>query len=188
MLDGCTRSMAYGSSPMRPASTSALMSRSESNMARPYRGRQPLAAARDLQPMITNGNDRALAHSDHLAGLATRGHPVRRRHGRTIGGSTVNDVHPTGIHPDCQMRLGDRARLIGDLDQLCVLLARLWLRIAAQQYESIEGDPPPVIQQDRPILDIRGTRCHRCRIGEIRCCLLRHALMQWRGTRRRTIL
>ena len=69
MLDGCTMSAEYGSSPMRPTSTSALMSRSESNMARPYRGKQPLAAARDLQPVITDGNDRAFADADHLTSL-----------------------------------------------------------------------------------------------------------------------
>src|SRR4029453_15322327 len=154
MLDGWTRSAEYGSSPMRPASTSALMSRSESNTARLYRARQRLAAARDLQPMITNGNDRAFADPDQLASLAARRHAIRCRDGRPIGGSPVNDVGTVALHSHRKMRLGDRTRLIGDLDQLRIFLARLGLRVAPQQDQSGQRDPPAVVEQDRPVLDV----------------------------------
>src|SRR4030095_13184503 len=115
MLDGWTRSAEYGSSPMRPASTSALMSRSESNTARLYPARQRLAAARDLQPMITNGDDRAFADPDQLPSLATRRHAIRCRDSRPIGGSPVTDVNTVAVHPYRQMGLGARRRRIGDL-------------------------------------------------------------------------
>src|SRR6478672_11787401 len=97
MLDGCTMSMAYGSSPMWPASTSALMSRSESSMPGHYRGKQQLAAARDLKPVVTDGYDRALTNADHFARLAARRHPVGGRHCRAVGRSAVDDIHPTGV-------------------------------------------------------------------------------------------
>jgi hypothetical protein len=41
-------------------------------MAGHYRVKQRLAAARDLQPVISDGNDGTFADSDHFVSLATR--------------------------------------------------------------------------------------------------------------------
>src|SRR5215216_5276317 len=100
---------------MRPALTLALMSRSESNMPGRYRD-EPLAAARDLDPVITNGHDCTVAHPDHFAGPAARRHSVGRRHSRSVRGSAVDHVHATGVNTDREMRLGDGPRFVGDLD------------------------------------------------------------------------
>src|SRR4249920_2262673 len=126
---------------MRPASTSALMSRSESNMAGHYRGMQPLAAASDFQPVIADRDDCAFPDPDHLASLAARRHAVSRGHGRAVRRSAVDDVNPAGVYTDCQMGLGDRPSLVGDLDQLRILFTGLRLWVATQQDQSVQGDP-----------------------------------------------
>src|SRR6185312_201734 len=178
-------STAYGSSPMRPASTSALMSRSESSMPGHYRGRQQLAATRDLKPVVTDGYDRALTNPDHFARFAARRHPVGRRHCRAVRRSAVDDIYPTGVQPNRQMGLRHGTRLISDLDQLGILLAGLRLRVTAQQDESVQGDPPPVIQQDRPFLEVRRTLGDGGLVGEIARRIVRQRLVR-RSTRRST--
>src|SRR4029453_11026452 len=162
---------------MRPASTSALMSRSESNMPGRYRD-EPSAAARDLDPVITNGDDRAIAHPDHFTGPAARRNSFGWGTGRAVRGSAVDHVHATGIYADGKMGLGYRPRFVSDLDQLRILLTRLRLRVAAQQHETFESDPPPVVQQDRPILHIRRTGRDGGLIRKIvsRRCILGHLL------------
>src|SRR6476620_10211073 len=172
---------------MWPAWTSALMSLSESSMPGHYRGKQQLAAARDLKPVVTDGYDRALTNADHLARLAARRHPVGRRHRRAVGRSAVDDIHPTGVQPNRQMGLRHRTRFVSDLDQLGILLAGLRLRVAAQQNESVQGDPPPVIQQDRPFLEIGRTPGDRGLVGEIAGRIVRHRFV-WRGARRSPVL
>src|SRR4029453_9974053 len=188
MLDGCTMSTAYGSSPMRPASTSALMSRSESNMRGQYRD-EPLTAPCDLYPVITDGKDRPIAYPDHLTGPAPRRHPVGRGDRRSVGGSAVNDVDTTCIYPDGQVRLGNGPCLVGDLDQLRVFLTDLRLRVAPEQHESLDRDPPSVVQHYRPILDVGGTRSGIdliCKVGW-RCCKFREILVPSRCAGRRTL-
>src|SRR5215211_1804031 len=117
---------------MRPAAISALMSRSESNMAGPYRGRRlARLAALDLQPVITDGDDHPITDPDHFAGFASCRQPVRGGDRRAVGGSAIYDVHATSVHTHRQMGLRYGARLVGDLDQLRILLARPRLRVAA---------------------------------------------------------
>ena len=56
------------------------------------------------------------------------------------------------------MGLGDRPSLVGDLDQLRILFTGLRLRVATQQDQSVQGDPPPIVEQNRPFLDVGRTR------------------------------
>src|SRR6476659_3385219 len=81
------------------------------------------------------------------------------------------------------MGLRQGTRLVSDLDQLGIFLAGLRLRVAAQQDESVQGDPPPVIQQDRPFLEVRRTPGDGSLVGEITRRIVRRRFVG-RGTTR----
>src|SRR6476661_2823640 len=81
------------------------------------------------------------------------------------------------------MGLRHGTRLVSDLDPLGIFLAGLRLRVAAQQDESVQGDPPPVIQQDRPFLEVRRTPGDGSLVGEITRRIVRRRFVG-RGTTR----
>src|SRR5215212_11764284 len=97
---------------IRPAWTSARMSRSDSNMAATLAPAGHLVDGSvqppsHLQPMIADGHDRALSHPDPLADLAPRGHAAARSHNGSVGRSAVDDEGPVRVSGDGQVRFGD---------------------------------------------------------------------------------